>query len=190
MKFADSRALDAIMKGIGKDMMPQLKDIGRMAVQEIVSEANRFHVPAEHLPYIFWSMAVHQDFLSSLGRLQKVFALMIDIMARTGVMPNYQRAFKIPDDEAGIATDVTIEPLAKHMGMWAARAMAPALIKVYYDILVKWAPKVPSATEGDVSVKDGFAYLDGVFREVLTLSSSWFEDGELLRRVVRFIPNV
>jgi len=174
------------VKSVAKDLMPLLKKQGRAAVREVVIEANKQGVVADNLPYVFWALASTDTELPSFGPRQKIYTLMIDIMARTGAMPNYQRAFKRVDD---LAVDDAVDAVAVHMSMWAARNLAPALITGYYGILDKWADKVPEATGGKVLALVGRDYLDHLFREILTLRSAWFEDGELVRRVVRFIPD-
>lgn len=175
---------NTLMTDIGHALMPILKDQGKVAVREIVIEANRAGVSSEDMSYIFWALATDKG-LPDQGPRHKVFQVMLDIMARTGVMPNYQRAFQIPESTD---TDLAVDTIALHMGMWAARTMLPALTTEYVKVLMRVAHKVPEATDGDVPVSNGVAYLNHVFREVLTLRSSMFEDGELLRRVLRIIP--
>jgi hypothetical protein len=176
---------EGLMRVIGKDMMALLKEQGRAAVREVVIAANRQGVEADDLPYAFWALASSGTELPSFGLRQKIYSLMIDIMARTGVMPNYQRAFKPVDSQS---VDEAVDAVALHMSMWAAKVLAPALIIGYYTVLDRWAPKVPEATGGKVHALLGRDYLDHLFREILTLRSAMFDDGELIRRVVRFIP--
>lgn len=173
-----------LMKALGHDLMPVLKAQGYAAVREVVTEANRLGVTADDLPYAFWALATQKG-LPDMGARQRVFTLMIDIMARTGTMPAYQKAIKVTDSET---LDYTVDKLADHMATWAARSLLPFLMANYVRILNKHADKVPQATGGQVPVSNGVAYLNNAFREILTLRSAWFDDGELLRRAVRFIP--
>ena len=175
---------EALVKAIGRDLMLYLKEQGRTAAREIVMEANRQRVSPEDLPYVFWVLASQKE-LPDLRARQKVFTLMIDIMARTGTMPNYQRAFRVADD---IEVDAAVDKVAVNMALWAAKNMIPFLIHSYLRVLAKYAGKVPAVTGEEVPASNGLGYLNTAFREVLTLRSTWFEDGELLRRVVRFIP--
>lgn len=175
---------ETLMKAIGKDMMDLLLSQGRAAVREVVTEANKYRVSADDLPYVFWVLASQHE-LPDMGPRQRVYNLMLDIMSRTGAMPNYQRAFKVAEDPA---TDEAADKVAVHLSYWAAKQMAPALLVGYSKILSKYQNAVPEATGGQVSAVVGVDYLDSTFRQILTLRSSWFADGELLRRVVRFLP--
>lgn len=173
-----------LMKALGNDLMPVLKAHGNAAVREVVTEAHRLGIGPDDLPYAFWALAAQQN-LPDMGARQKVFTLMIDIMARTGTMPAYQKALKVTDSAT---LDYAVDKLADHMATWAARNLLPFLMLNYVKILNKYAPKVPVATKGQVPASNGVAYLNSAFREILTLRSAWFDDGELLRRAVRFIP--
>lgn len=175
---------EALVKLLGKDMMSFLQDQGRAALREIVTTANKEGVKANQLPYVFWALA-NQSGLPNLGPRQKAFTLMLDILTRTGVMPDYQRGFQAVDDAR---LDEVVDLVAQHMSVWAAKTMAVELVLGYYKLQVKHESKVPEATNGKIPAVVGATYLDRVFREILTLRSAWFEDGELLRRVVRFIP--
>jgi len=173
-----------LMRSIGADMLPVLKEQGRASVREIVMAANRLGIQADDMPYAFWALATQKG-LPDFGPKQKVSTLMIDIMARTGTMPAYQKALKVPDSGT---LDEAVDKLADHMATWAARNILPYLMANYVKILNKYASKVPQATNGQVPASNGVAYLNNAFREILTLRSTWFDDGELLRRAVRFIP--
>lgn len=175
---------EELIKTVGRDLMPVLKAQGQASVREIVTEANKHHVAPDDLPYVFWALA-NPKVLPDLGPRQKGYQLVIDIMARTGTMPAYQRAFKAVDDAA---VDDAVDAVAQHMATWAYKDMLPYLMGAYVKVLSKYAGKVSEATGGQVPTSNGVAYLNRTFREILTLRSSWFEDGELLRRAVRFIP--
>lgn len=176
---------EGLMKVIGKDMMVLLREQGNAAVREVNIAANKQGVAATNLPYVFWALASTDSELPNLGLRQKIYTLMIFIMARTGAMPNYQRGFKPADSQS---LDDAVDAVALHMATWAGRSLTPALVIGYYGILDKWAAKVPEATGGKVHSLIGREYLDYLFREILTLQSALFDDGELVRRVVRFIP--
>ena len=177
-------AIEALMKSLGQDLMPVLKEQGKAAVREIVMQGLRQGVALPEMPYLFWALA-NQAELPDLGPRQKMFQVMLDIMTRTGVMPNYHKNFKVRDN---LDVDAAVDAVARHMGVWAAKDMIPALMVGYFKVLTQHASKVPSVTNGQVPASNGVGYLNTLFREVLTLRSAWFDDGELLRRVVRLLP--
>lgn len=179
-----SRTPEDLIRAIGNALMPVLKIQGQASVHEIVAVANRLGIQADELPYAFWTLATQKG-LPNLGPRQKVFTLMIDIMDRTGTMPAYQKAFQVPDNAT---LDDAVDKLADHMAIWAVKQLLFSLTRSYIGILSKFAPDVPQVTDGQVPASNGVAYLNAAFREILTLRSAWFDDGELLRRAVRLIP--
>lgn len=173
-----------LMLALGRDMLPAIKKVAQAAVREVVITANRNGVQPDELPYVFWAL-VSQKELPDQGPRQKYFQVVLDIMTRTGALPNYSRAFSVPPR---LEVDTATDQVATHMGIWAVKDMLPALMVAYLKILHTYASKVPEATEGAVPSSRGAGYLNEAFREVLSLRSSLFEDGELLRRVLRIIP--
>jgi hypothetical protein len=123
--------------------------------------------------------------LPALGNRKEGFDLVISILTRTGTMPNYQRSFN-PDPDPVV--DDAVDAVAQNLAVWASRTMKPAMMVDYLQVLGKHKSKVPEITQGRVSEDGGIDYINQVFREILTLRSSMFADGELLRRVVRYIP--
>lgn len=175
---------EVLMKALEHDLMPMIKEQGKAAVREIVMQGNKQGIALAEMPYLFWALA-NQKELPDLGPRQKVFQVMLDIMVRMGVMPNYQKNFKVTND---LEVDAAVDATVQHMGVWAAKDMIPALMVGYYKVLTQHAPKVPSVTKGQVPASNGVGYLNALLREILTLRSAWFDDGELLRRVVRLLP--
>jgi len=179
------RPEDALMQGVAKALDRHLANIGKSAVREIVTVANRISVDPVGLPYVFWALATKTGLPSFTTKGQQAFNLMIDIMERTDVMPNYDSAFAVPED---LAVDSAVDVIAKHMAVWSLRVMYPALLQVYQGSLNAHANAVPKATGGQVSPENAVEFLRRSFRQVLSLSSRKFRDGELLRRVVRILP--
>jgi len=180
-----NRSEDILMLGVGKSLDAHLAEVGKAAVREIVTEANRLGVGPNMLPYVFWALATKAG-LPRMG--QKEFAaldLMVFIMERTGTMPAYRGALQVADDPA---TDSATDSLALHMATWSLRSMYPALLTSYKAALKSQEKLVPKLTNGQVKKGDEFEFLRKSFRQVLSLQSSMFRDGELLRRVVRLLP--
>lgn len=175
---------ESLVKALGKDLMPLLKSQAQAAVREISLEGNRRGMGLSQMPYLFWALFTQKE-LPDLGSRQRYFQVMLDMMVRTGVVPNYQKNFKVPDDPE---IDTAVDAVVQHMGTWAVRTMLPALLAGYMRVLSAHAPKVPAVTNGEVPASNGVGYLNTLFREILTLRSAWFDDGELLRRVVRLLP--
>ena len=100
-------------------------------------------------------------------------------------MPSYDSAFNVPDE---IVTDSAVDATTRHMGVWALRSMYPALLQAYQASLNAHASAVPKATGGKVSPDNAVEFLRLSFRQILSLSSRKFTNGELLRRVVRVLP--
>lgn len=175
---------EGLIKALGKDLMPNIKSQAQAAVREIIAEGNRRGVEPSQMPYLFWALATQRE-LPDLGGRQRYFQVMIDMMTRTGVLPNYQKNFRVPDD---LGLDDAVDAVAQHMATWAVRSMLPALLAGYMRVLSVYASKVPAATDGVVPASNGVGYLNALLREILTLRSAWFDDGELLRRVVRLLP--
>lgn len=173
-----------LLGSLDKDMLALLKGYGQEAVQVVVAAANRQGVEAPDLPYVFWALATAQQ-LPNLGNRLEGFRMAITIMTRTGTMPNYQRGFK---SDPELRVDAAVDAVAQQLANWSMRTLRPALMVDYYHILKKYEAKVPEATSGKVRAADGVDYLDRVLREVVTLRSSMFRDGEFLRRVLQFIP--
>ena len=175
---------ESLIKAVGKDFMGLLKTQGVAAVREATTAGLKRGLKSDQLSYLFWALS-SPNTLPNMGSRQKVFNLMLNILDRTGTMPDYQRSFRAVKDPE---VDDVVDAVALHMSQWAARTMAPALVLGYYRTLSRHANKVPEATEGAVQALSGSDYLNFTFREMLTIRSAWFDDGELLRRVVRFIP--
>ena len=111
--------------------------------------------------------------------------MMVFIMDRTGTMPAYQSALQVADD---LRLESAVDALALHMALWAARSMYPALLMAYKEAIKSQEKLVLKLTGGRVKKGDEFEFLRLAFRQVLSLQSSMFRDGELLRRVVRLLP--
>ncbi len=184
MKFA-SAAEDALMLGVGRALDAKLTDLGKAAVREIVTAANRLGVPPDHLPYVFWALATKAG-LPKLGQKEsEALDMMVTVLDRTGTMPSYSSAFSVADD---LGTDAAIDQLAKHMATWSLRTLYPGLLQGYKDALNSQVKAVPKATNGQVKDKDAFNFLRLAFRQIVNINSRMFRDGELLRRVVRLLP--
>jgi len=179
-----SRSEEVLMKDVGSALESKLHSLGQAAVREIVTQANRLSVDPDHLPYVFWALAT-QAGLPSLGKDQKLFDLTMMVMSRSGAMPNYQSSFSVVDD---FATDSAVNTLAKHMGKWARQTMIPGLLRGYQEALTSQVKNVPRATNNTVKKKDAFEFLRRAFPQVLTMRSRMFNNGEMLRRVVRVLP--
>lgn len=175
---------EGLVKSIGADMMPIIKTTASSTVREIILTGNKRGVPLAQMPYLFWALD-NQQSLPDLGNLQPYYQLMIDMMDRTGVMPDYQKKFSLPDDSG---VDSAVDAVALDMAKWALRTMLPALSAGYVRVLGSHVSKVHEVTQGRVPVKNGPAYLNTLFRQILNMRSIWFEDGELLRRVMRLLP--
>lgn len=172
------------MQGVASSLQSGLHELGQAAVREIVIQANRLSVNPDHLPYVFWALATGAG-LPSLGSDQKLYDLAIMVMARTGTMPNYASGFTVVDD---LATDSAVNVLAKHMGSWARKTLMPGLLRAYQKALQSQVKSVPRATNNAVGKDNAFEFLRRAFPQVLTMRSRMFDDGELLRRVVRVLP--
>ena len=173
------------MLGIEKNLGKALVGIGSAAVREVVILANRLSVDPDHLPYVFWALATQSGIPAMGAQEQKAFSLLVSILVRTGTMPKYEKSFSIEDDTA---TNSAIDVIARHMGQWARRTMHPLLIHAYQNAINSQVAAVPAATNGLVSSGDAFDFLRKSFRQILSIRSRMFRDGELLRRVVRALP--
>jgi len=184
MRKAD-RPEDALMLGVAKVLDEQLTSLGKAAVREIVTFTNQLGVLPDHLPYLFWALATDSG-LPSLGSKEKAaFDTMVTILDRTDTMPKYSSAFSLVDD---LTTDAAVDATTRHMGSWALKTMYPGLLKSYQMALQSQVKKVPKATDRQVPKGREFDFLRKTFRQVLSLRSRMFRDGELLRRVVRLLP--
>jgi hypothetical protein len=183
--YRQARSEDALMLGVAKALDAGLVDIGKSAVREIVIEANRLGVPPDDLPYVFWALNTKAGLPKLDAKQQQALDMMLTIMNRTGVMPNYPSAFKPTDN---LATDSAVDVVARHMGAWALRTMYPALLQAYRAALQSQVRYVTKLTNGQVKKGNEFEFLRLAFRQILSLQSRMFRDGELLRRVVRILP--
>ena len=183
MKTATTNPED-LVKVIGNDMMPILKEQGHAIVREIVTEANKQGIPPKDFPYILWALAQEKT-LPDMGLRVKGYRVLWDIMTRTGALPAYHKAFEVTKDPV---VDAAVDAIALYMSVWSIRILMPFLTTAYLRVLTKHVKQVPQVTDGTVSEKNGTGYLNYIFREVLDLRSSMFEDGELLRRVMQIIP--
>ena len=174
-----------LLEGVSKALNARLVDIGRAAVREITTAGNRIGTNPDHMPYVFWALATNTG-LPSMGKKQyAAYLLMVDIMEETGTMPNWKSAFNVPNS---IFADVGVDALATYMGRWAFSTMIPMVLHAYKDALLSQVKNVARATDGRVSPGDEFDFLRLLFRQVLTIKSSMFNNGGLLRRVVRALP--
>jgi len=179
-----SRPEIALMMGVAKVLNVKLVDIGRAAVREVVTSSNRLGVGPDNLPYVFWTLTTNQR--ASTGKKQvAAYLLMMEILERTGTMPNWQSAFNVPDD---IFTDFIVDKVVRHMGVWALSTMSPMLFHAYRAALDSQVKNVLKATDGNVKAGDEFDFLRLAFRQVLSIKSSRYDNGNLLRQVVRFLP--
>jgi hypothetical protein len=180
-----ARSEDDLMLGVGKALDAALVDVGRAGVREIVTGANRLGVDPNDLPYVFWALNSKSGLPRLGAKEQKAFDMMFMIMSRTGTMPNYSSSFTPSDN---LATDAAIDVLAPQLGTWALRVMYPSLLSGYRAALKTQERKVPRATNNRVSKSNAFDFLRKTFRYAVSLKSSMFRDGELLRRIVRLLP--
>lgn len=181
MKTANE-ATDALVKAVGKNLMPHLDKVGRSAVDWVTKEANRKGLSPDLLPYIWWSLKTK----SGLPDLDKPdYNLLFDILHRRRLMPDHSRGFFIPED---LNDEAHVRDIALGLEKWSRKVMRPMLLRGYQQALKSQAAKVPKAMEGRVPKGKEMAFLRMVFAKMLTMNSRWFEDGELLRRVVRSLP--
>jgi len=173
------------MKGVARVLNGKLVDIGNAAVREIVTFSNSLNVNPDHLPYVFWALATKTGLPPMNKKRLQAFTLMVDIMDRTETMPNWKSSMGVPDD---ITIDPIVDTVADHMGLWAVRVMLPLMLDGYMKALKSQVKAVPKATSGRVPKGNEVEFLRKVFRQILSIKSSMFDRGELLRQVVRVLP--
>ena len=182
-KSAKKATPEDLVKAVGRDYMVILRGVGRAAVKEIATEVRRRSIPSTDWPYIFWALTAQKG-LPDLGPRQRVFAVAMDIMVRTGAVPSAR--FQVADDPL---VDEAIDGLAEHMGVWAARNLLPEVLVGLAQCMLRYAPKVPEATDGEVPEKNGLTYLKRIFPQIVLMRTSWFEDAALITRVLNILPD-
>ena len=184
VKFS-SQAEDTLMQGVGQRLDRNLTKIGKEAYKELLSLANKAGIPSDALPYVLWVLDSNAGLPHLPQKEGKALQMAMDVMRRTGWLPHYSSAFTVVDN---LQIDQAIDKLSRNLGTWSLRSMYPEILKAYQDALKSQVKAVPKATQGRVAPQDAFNFLRLSFRQVVTIDSSMFRDGELLRRVVRLLP--
>lgn len=164
-----------LVKTLGKHLLQSLKVVAQSAVQEIIQVASREGLPLSNIPVLLETLQKERSD-------SRQYQVLMDIIEGTESMPVVVRREVSSDFEAVKLV------VSKHMRAWAVKDMLPALTFHYWRVLSQYAHQVPIVTMGAVPLTRSQDYLDVLFREILTVRSAWFGRGELLRRVVRILP--
>lgn len=176
-----NRPEDTLVKNVGSSLMEGLRNLGRAAVNVVTREATRQGLSPDDLPYVWWALATKTVATTRSAD----FDFLLDILTRTGTMPNYSAGFLVPDD---LTVDEALGPIGQAIKKWAEKALRKGLLRAYQAALKSQVSLVPRATGGAVGADKAALFLHRAFSQILTTNSRWFEDGELLRRVVRSLP--
>lgn len=170
---------DTVMQAVGADFHRRLQRIAKEAALEVTRKSRVLGLTSDQQSQAL-GMMVAAFTLPLPSKNQVALDIMMSLLIRTRNLP--VRIQKISEE------DVDLEPMVIGMANWARQVLLPALLETYQSVLDKYAPRIPQATQGRIKAHQAFDFLRKSFRQVLTVNSSWFEDGELLRRVVRTLP--
>ncbi len=160
------------------------EDLGHAIVRQVTIEATKFNITFEQLPYIFKILMEMPEHWPSVMPDKNALLLGREVLARSGVTPNYSRAVVIPPGTMEDAVDRVLQ----RMSSWCSGVLMAQMSTAYDVILFKRVGQVPKATQGAIPKDKGYAWLDLMVRRILPKRPRWIPKNSDL--VLRLLPRL